>query len=87
MTKNIKIVWVAIWGIIQINTSTAQDTLMISKSEILSKIETENLQVKIAENTYASARADYKQSNSLFLPSITASHTAMVTNNPLMAFG
>jgi hypothetical protein len=32
-------------------------------------------------------QADYRQSNSLFLPSITASHTAIATNNPLMAFG
>ncbi len=68
-------------------TARAQDTLMITKSEILTRINTDNLQVKIAENSFSSAQADYKQSTAVFLPSITASHTAMVTNNPLMAFG
>jgi outer membrane protein TolC len=46
-----------------------------------------NKQIKIADQEFKSAQADYRQSNSLFLPSITASHTAIATNNPLMAFG
>jgi hypothetical protein len=36
---------------------------------------------------FKSAQADYRQSNALFLPSITASHTAISTTNALMAFG
>lgn len=36
---------------------------------------------------FKSAQADYRQSNAVFLPNITASHTAMSTTNPLMAFG
>jgi outer membrane protein TolC len=78
---------VLILGFFQSQTVVGQDTLMISKSEILAKINRENLQVKIAEQAYESARADYRQSNSLFLPNISASHTAIVTTNPLMAFG
>ena len=66
---------------------TAQDTIAISKKEILEKVNDANLQIKIAEKNAASAKADYNQSNSLFLPSITASHTAISTTNPLMAFG
>ncbi|MCL9809804.1 TolC family protein [Flavobacterium luminosum] len=65
----------------------AQDTLSISKAELTQKIAEKNLQIKIAEKTYESARADYRQSNAVFLPNITASHTGIVTTNPLMAFG
>jgi outer membrane protein TolC len=64
-----------------------QDTIAVSKKEILEKVNDNNLQIKIANQTAASAKADYRQSNSLFLPSISASHTAISTTNPLMAFG
>lgn len=67
-------------------SSFGQDTLTISKSDIKEKINN-NLQVKIAEKNYQSAKADYRQSNAVFLPNITASHTGLVTTNPLMAFG
>jgi outer membrane protein TolC len=67
--------------------SYGQDTLAISKSELWQKVSDKNLQIKIANQEFKSAQADYKQSNSLFLPNITASHTAISTTNPLMAFG
>jgi outer membrane protein TolC len=65
----------------------SQDTLAISKSELVQKIVEKNLQIKIAEKTYQSAKADYNQSNALFLPNINVSHTGISTTNPLMAFG
>jgi outer membrane protein TolC len=65
----------------------AQDTITISKNELLEKVTDKNLQIKIAEKTLAGAKADFNESNSLFLPKISASHTAMMTTNPLMAFG
>lgn len=64
-----------------------QDTLTISKRDILQKANDKNLQIKIANQEFKSAQADYRQSNALFLPSISASHTAISTTNPLMAFG
>jgi outer membrane protein TolC len=64
-----------------------QDTLTISKKEIGQKANDKNLQLQIANQAFKSAQADYRQSNALFLPSITASHTAISTTNPLMAFG
>ncbi len=70
-----------------IGLTFAQDTLKIYKQDVLAKINDQNLQIKIAEKNYQSAKADYRQSNALFLPNITASHTAMATTNPLMAFG
>lgn len=65
----------------------AQDTLSISKNDLWQKASEKNLQLKIANQEFKSAQADYRQSNSLFLPSISASHTALTTTNPLMAFG
>ncbi|MCB9427011.1 MAG: TolC family protein [Flavobacteriales bacterium] len=65
----------------------AQDTLVISKEEVLQRIVEENLQAKIAEKDFLSARADYRQSNAVYLPQISVSHTAISTTNPLMAFG
>lgn len=65
----------------------AQDTLSVSKSDVLEKVNDKNLQIKIAEKAFKSAQADYRQSNALFMPNISASHTAITTTNPLMAFG
>ena len=64
-----------------------QDTLTISKKDIGQIAKDKNLQLQIANQAFKSAQADYRQSNALFLPSITASHTAISTTNPLMAFG
>lgn len=65
----------------------SQDTLQISQTDLSTKLSEQNLQLKISNQTFESARSDYRQSNALFLPSISASHTAITTTNPLMAFG
>ncbi|MDP4679417.1 MAG: TolC family protein, partial [Cyclobacteriaceae bacterium] len=65
----------------------SQDTVRISKSELLGYVQTNNFQIRIAYQQVKMANADYRQSKALFLPSLSASHTAMVTTNPLMAFG
>ena len=65
----------------------AQDTLTISKNDLLQKVTENNLQIKVAEKSFQSAKADYSQSNALFLPNINVSHTGISTTNPLMAFG
>lgn len=65
----------------------SQDTLRISKAELLENVASNNFQIKIADQQVKMARADYRQSNALYLPSLSASHSAMVTTNPLMAFG
>ena len=68
-------------------TTFAQDTLTISKNDLLQKVTENNLQIKVAEKSFQSAKADYRQSNALFLPNINVSHTGIATTNPLMAFG
>lgn len=65
----------------------AQDTVLITKKTLLEKASVQNLQIKIAEKEFKSAQADYRQSNAVVLPNISLSHTALLTTNPLMAFG
>ena len=65
----------------------AQDTIPLSKNDIWSKVSDKNLQLKIQDQEFKSAMADFKQSNALFLPDVSVSHTGISTTNPLMAFG
>ncbi len=65
----------------------AQEIKPISKVEVLSRVSKKNLTIKISVEEFNAAKADYKQTNAVFLPNITASHTGISTTNPLMAFG
>ena len=65
----------------------AQEIMPISKAEVLNKVSEDNMSLKISEQEFLEARADYRQTNAVFLPNITASHTGIATTNPLMAFG
>jgi outer membrane protein TolC len=65
----------------------AQDTLQITQAELLQKTAEKNIQLKIVQQNNAAAKADYRQTNALFMPSIAASYTGISTTNPLMAFG
>ncbi|MGO3183551.1 MAG: TolC family protein [Aequorivita sp.] len=65
----------------------AQQTVPIYKAEVLEKVITQNNQLKIGEQQVLSAKGDYNQTNAVFLPNISASHSGMATTNPLMAFG
>lgn len=65
----------------------AQEIVPITKSEVLNKVSEDNTSIKISEQEFIEARADYRQTNAVYLPNITASHTGIATTNPLMAFG
>ncbi len=65
----------------------AQEVIPISKADVLQKVIEDNTSIKISEQEFIEARADYRQTNAVFLPNITASHTGITTTNPLMAFG
>ena len=65
----------------------AQETVPVSKADILTKVAENNNAIKISEQEFNAARADYRQTNAIFLPNISASHTGITTTNPLMAFG
>lgn len=65
----------------------AQELVPITKTEVLTKVRDQNTSIKISQQEFNAAKADYRQTNAVFLPNITASHTAIATTNPLMAFG
>ncbi len=53
----------------------------------MTQVSENNTSIKISEEEFNQAKADYRQTNAIFLPNITASHTGISTTNPLMAFG
>jgi len=82
--KNILIVSILLLNLLIAN---AQQEISISLNEVLDNVESNNQTIKISEQDYFVAKADYNQTNSIFLPNIAVSHTAISTTNPLMAFG
>jgi len=65
----------------------AQETVPITKAALLLKVSENNIAIKISEQEFNKAKADYNQTNAVFLPNISASYTGISTTNPLMAFG
>ena len=64
----------------------AQETKPISKGEVLEKLSENNQSIKISEQEFLGARADYRQTNAVLLPNISVSHTGTATNNPVYSF-
>jgi len=64
-----------------------QETVSITKKEVLNSILEKNLSLKISEQEFNQSKADYLQTSAIFLPTITVSYTGISTTNPLMAFG
>jgi outer membrane protein TolC len=64
----------------------AQQTTPISKVEVLEKLLENNQSIKISEQEFFGARADYRQTNAVLLPNISVSHTGTTTNNPVYSF-
>ena len=63
------------------------EALYLSLDEAIEMARESNLQNKIAEQDVNIARAQYRQTNSVFLPRVTLEETAISTNNPLSVFG
>lgn len=59
----------------------------LSLSEALGLADENNLNAKSAEARMEAAKAQYRMTNSVFLPGVTASHTGVSTNDPLSSFG
>ncbi|PCI07973.1 MAG: transporter [Flavobacteriaceae bacterium] len=83
--KNLLVIFV--FGLLFSTSLYSQEAKSITKTEVLSKVLEENTSLKISEQEFLKAQADYRQTNSVFLPNITASHSGIATTNPLMAFG
>ncbi|SHJ05171.1 TolC family protein [Pseudozobellia thermophila] len=65
----------------------AQEPVLVSKDEVLAKVNENNNTLKIAQQEVLAAKGDYNQTNAVLLPNISVSHTGIATTNPLMAFG
>lgn len=66
---------------------SAQEERPISMEEVVSASLENSRSLKIIGEQVNMAKADYQQSQAVFLPNITASYTGYTTTNPLMAFG
>lgn len=64
-----------------------QEVRPVAKQEVLQQVLENNQRLKINEQEFLQARAQYRQTNAIFLPNISVSHTGITTTNPLMAFG
>lgn len=85
MKKNIYILSIGFTLLVSI--LQAQTVMPITKAEVLTNVQENNTSLKISEAEFSKAKADYRQTNAVFLPNISASHTGITTTNPLMAFG
>ncbi|MGB5361558.1 MAG: TolC family protein [Eudoraea sp.] len=65
----------------------AQNDVLITKGEVMSRVLEYNATLKISEKNIMAAEGDFRQTNAVLLPNISLSHTGIATNNPLMAFG
>ncbi|WP_372793218.1 TolC family protein [Lutibacter sp.] len=83
----IKSSFILLFFIFNLLIVNAQQEKIISFDEVLNQVEKNNYTLKISEQDNTVAKADYNQTNSVFLPNITVSHTGITTTNPLMAFG
>lgn len=68
-------------------TAQAQEPILITKAEVVSKVKESNNTLKMSEQDVLVAQGDYRQTNAVLLPNINISHTGIATTNPLMAFG
>ena len=65
----------------------AQDTLTLTLEDAWEAALQNNKEIIMAKLDQESALAGFKQTNTVFLPQINVSYSAMTTNNPLNAFG
>ncbi len=60
---------------------------VVSLEQVILKVRENNTSLKISEQEYALAKAQYESSSAVLLPQISVSNTSTFTNNPLYAFG
>ncbi len=77
------------WVIIMLMSPklAAQQAESLSLEEALQYAETQNYDIRIAEAEVDAAKAQFSQSNAVFLPEIGVEGTAVQTTDPISAFG
>ena len=86
--KFFKISKIFLVGLLFVSLSlNAQTNVQISLDEVLLKAKENNTDLKISQQEYAIAKANYEQSRAVLLPQLNVSNTSTFTNNPLNVFG
>jgi outer membrane protein TolC len=62
-------------------------SVVLQREDAVKQACEQSSQVQMAANDQATADAKYKQTGAIFMPRLSVDYTAMVTNNPLNAFG
>lgn len=86
--RNLKIYFILllIWGF-SINGKSQTVELKLSLKEALVKASENNWEINKAKAQGRVAKAEFRQTNSVFLPIVSLSHTGIITNDPLSSFG
>jgi len=88
INKFFKISKIFLVGLLFVSLSlNAQTNVQISLDEVLLKAKENNTDLKISQQEYAIAKANYEQSRAVLLPQLNVSNTSTFTNNPLNVFG
>src|SRR6185436_5098969 len=82
-----KIKLLCLVALIAFERSQAQDTLTLQLQYALKAAIKNNQEILLTTLDQESAVARYNQTNAVFLPHVNLSYAAMITNNPLHAFG
>jgi len=62
-------------------------SLFLTREDAVNQALDSSRQMQMADNDMETAASKYRQTNAVFLPRISMDYTAMITNNPLNAFG
>jgi outer membrane protein TolC len=81
-----ELIWLVVFSLVII-TGSAQDTLVLKLPDAIAAAQKSNPEILLASLDEEKASAKFSQTNAVFLPQVNLSYTAMVTNNPLNAFG
>lgn len=85
---NLRIIFLCIIaGTLSLALGAQTEKISLSLDDALERAEKNNWQINKSKANVLLARSDFRQTNSLFLPGITLSHSAVTTNDPLSAFG
>lgn len=82
-----KRVGVGIVGMLSALAVVAQSSVPLSLEQALAALEKGNAQLRIAEIEKRINAANHRATDAIFLPQVSVGYTAMLTNNPLNAFG
>lgn len=80
-------IWTGILGFLSVLVATAQGGNTLTLDQALVAVEKGNAQLRVADIERRISVANHRSTDAIFLPQVSLGYTAMVTNNPLNAFG